>query len=208
MDQNKEFAKGIYQTLTNTIMTHEFYCWMWTSTVNSLRHFFIKFWDWAKWETWKIANDILWVGLFDLTDENAKKLWIVLKEVAILLVTSYMISWALTSLYLKWMNKVSTLLKKVMDAEKVEALCNTLWKWIELSNKFLLGKKANLSEWKQRWISKIVRTPIERIPLNKLKTATFKFSEWSRLRTAIAAWEDVTIWSVVGDWMDIISSGI
>jgi hypothetical protein len=26
MDQNKEFAKGIYQTLTNTIMTHEFYC--------------------------------------------------------------------------------------------------------------------------------------------------------------------------------------
>lgn len=208
MEQNKEFAKGIYQTLTNTIMMHEFYCWMWTSTVNSLRHFFIKFWDWAKWETWKIANDILWVGLFDLTDENAKKLWIVLKEVAILLVTSYIISWALTSLYLKWMNKVSSLLKKVMDAEKVEALCTTLWKWIELSNKFLLGKKANLADWKQWWISKIVRTPIEWIPLNKLKTATFKFSEWSRIRTAIAAWEDVTIWSVVGDWMDIISSGI
>ena len=209
LDKNKEFSNTIYESLANTIMTYEMYSWVWTTVVHWLRNFFLKFWWWSKWKTWKIVDDIMWIGVFDLTDENSKKFWIVIKEVAILIVTSFLISWALTSIYLKWINKLSVLLKNVVSTEKADWICNFLRSSVELSDEFFVGK--NHSQWEvlNRFISKYcVRTPIEWIPLNKFKTSTFRFTEGSRIRTALSAWSDVTYWWIVSEWVDILSSGI
>lgn len=210
LSENKEFVKNTYQILLNSIIVQEYYCEIWDNAIYWLKEFFLEKWWWAKGEMWKVINDIVWVGTFDLSDKNAKRLWIVLKEIIILLAVWYLASWAITRAALKWLTEVKYFLKakQLMNAEKIDRIIKLMEKTVEISDKFLAGKWATAKDRINRLGIKWVRVNTIDVPVvGRLKKSVARVSEWKRIRSSIS-WPEVTWKKIIEDWMDLISSGI
>lgn len=212
LEQNIEERDKIIEVTLNMMKVDLKYWWinqlLWSCLFESL----IKLWWWAIWTNADIYNDIIWYGVFDLSDENAKIagdfVWDILEEVVILAVAiaiGTVTAWAGTALIM-WARATRLWAKGVKYGKYIYELANKvtkpIWKIVKRTGNFVKTSKT----WQKiaKATESIKHTKLWK-NLNKIRleqnTAKLTASQGNRAEI-LRLWrkENKTLWDMYKLW--------
>ena len=171
LESNEEARNELHKTSLKKMIDSQRYMDINSLVKFSLKDTFVKEWKWAKWDIWKILNDVVWYWTFDVSDESVKMIQEIATEIAITVVVAAITWWfwgAVVSAWLRWLAWAARLSRYLKMANSISKL-NKISRLVSLNNHWLKAfRVASTAERATVWSMNVASTMIEGMTFNNV----------------------------------------